>query len=302
MDSTYDFELPSELISAWLAATLGPHEYLRRFSHTHQKSHLWRIRTASGNVWLKVNSQWGKWAAEVHSLRHWAPELGKSPTVIGCSEENHALLLSEVEGQIATEIDLSESAERRLWQAAGDYQAQLHKKKNDWLGATRIDGSPQGGTSTDPVSFVRGSIETRLRQGVDRGHWTGEEQKFIAHAMETWCLALDSERPTAIHRDFGPRNWLTNEAGDLVGVIDWEHSRWDVLAADLNRAWDDTFLTQPWLADAFSQGYGRLEEKLRQQIQALRLMGAVAGIVWSIEVGDDAYARLNREALHRLMA
>jgi len=178
----------------------------------------------------------------------------------------------------------------------------LHKKKNHWLGATKVDGSPQGGTSTDPVSFVRTNIENRLRQGVDRGHWTAEEQRFIGNAMESWCLALAGERPTAIHRDFGPRNWLTNAVGELVGVIDWEHSRWDVLAADLNRAWDDAFLTQPWLADAFFQGYGGLDEQLRQQIQALRLMGAVAGIVWSAEVGDDAYGRLNREALHRLMA
>jgi hypothetical protein len=76
-----------------------------------------------------------------------------------------------------------------------------------------------------------------------------------------------------------------------------------VRAADLNRWWDNDFVAKPHLADAFFDGYGcPPDERLRAQIRALRLLGAAAGVVWATNVGDDAYARLNRAALHRLMA
>ncbi|MBC7807672.1 MAG: phosphotransferase, partial [Akkermansiaceae bacterium] len=99
------------------------------------------------------------------------------------------------------------------------------------------------------------------------------------------------------------RNWMTDTNGQLTAVIDFEHARWDVRAADLNRWWDTDFVEKPRLAGAFFDGYrgGNPDKTLWAQIQALRLLGAAGGVVWATRVGDAPFARTNREALHRLM-
>jgi len=302
LDSQTAFELPNKETQVWVETSLGSCEYVSRFAHIHASSQLWRLRNGNGFFWLKLHKQAGKWASEIHALAQWAPGLGVSPNVVAFRAEPPALLVTEVPGTMSTTLALTPEAESRLWYEAGLYQARLHRIKNDWFGATNIDGSPQGSQAYDPVAFVRNNIEVRLRQGTDRGHWSPEERDFISRAMDTWCAALANEKPTAIHRDYGPRNWMADDSGAFVGPIDWEHARWDVRAGDMNRHWDDVFVTKPWLAKPFFEGYGGLDEDLRVQIQALRLLGATGGFVWAIEVGDTAYAELNRTALHRLMS
>jgi hypothetical protein len=57
---------------------------------------------------------------------------------------------------------------------------------------------------------VRQNIETRLAQGREQNLFDRAEQAFIAHGAREWTSALLGETPRAIHRDFGPRNWLTD--------------------------------------------------------------------------------------------
>lgn len=275
-------------------------EVVSAFSHAHQRSSLWRIRSGGGHFWLKSNFQWGKWVSEQRALTTWAAELGKSPRLIAAHEPSHSFLMTEAPGTMATELDLSDEAERRLWREAGEYQSRLHQTTSDWFGGLLLDGSPNGESHRDPVVFVRSIIEGRLRQGVDRGLFGTPDAAFIGQAMQEWCEAFAGEPAYAIHRDFGPRNWLTDSSGALLAVIDWEHSRWDVRSADLNRAWDDRFVQKPSLAAAFLEGYGPIDARLGLQIRASRLQGAVGTIVWAREVGDTEFEFLGRAALERL--
>ena len=303
-DIVTDIELPEALLMRWVEETIGRFRVVSRYAHSHGCSHLWRLQADREFFWLKRHQSPGKCAGEAHALTRWTPALNlAAPQVRGYRTEPVALLLTEASGEMASAVDLEPVAEARLWRAAGAYLARLHALENDWLGAIHLDGSVQGQRCEDPVRFVRQSLESRLAQGAAQDLFDAGEREFIRYGMDAWTAALADETPRAIHRDYSPRNWMTDASGRLNAVIDFEHSRWDVRAADLNRWWDTDFLEKPVLAEAFFDGYqGAMpDEKLWAQILALRLLGAAAGIVWATRVGDAPYVQVNREALHRLM-
>jgi Ser/Thr protein kinase RdoA (MazF antagonist) len=285
----------------WVSSIVGPFEIVSQFAHGHGYSQLWRIWSGGRYLWLKLHAYPGKWAGEVYALSNWGSNAVPSPSVLAVRSDPPGLLMTEVPGIMATDIALEGEEERRLWREAGTYLAELHKRQNEWFGAALLDGSPQGLPNYDAAKFVRASLESRIRIGTEQGLWSEEERSFIVKATESWSSSLDGETPVAIHRDFGPRNWLTGPDGNLTAVIDWEHARWDVRAADLNRPWDDAFVSKPHLAAALEEGYGGFDDRLRVQIQALRLLGAVGGVVWATSVGDWPYVALNRAAIQRLM-
>lgn len=293
-------------LTDWAEDILGPVQIVSRYAHDHGYSQLWRLQAQSSQkfFWLKCHQYPGKWAGEVHALTQWTPALNlAAPQVYGYSTDPLAVLLSEVDGEMASTLALESEAEKRLWHAVGEYLARLHTLENDWFGAANPDGTPQGATHPDPVKFVQVSIESRLVQGIEQGLFSSAEQEFIQYGAHEWAAALEGEVPRAIHRDYSPRNWMSLRDGQLTGVIDFEHARWDVRAADLNRWWDTDFVTSPHLAAYFFDGYqGAMpDQKLWAQIQALRLLGAAGGVVWATKVGDAPFAQTNREALHRLM-
>lgn len=300
---------PSDSVLAWAREILGPFQIASRYAHDHDYSELWRLQTEispgpSAFFWLKCHRYPGKWAGEVNALANWASPLGLPvPQIQGFRETPPAVLLTEIEGVSANTIPLDDTAERKLWFAAGEFLRTLHSRENDWFGAVHPDGTPQGEPHRDAEAFVRRSIESRLQQGKDRELFDTTEAAFIASAADDWCAALQGESPRAIHRDYSPRNWMTDSSGTLHGVIDFEHARWDVRAADLNRWWDIDFVEKPHLAPAFFDGYlgGMPDSRLSAQIRALRLLGAAAGIVWATQVSDLPYVQTNRNALHRLM-
>ena len=60
------------------------------------------------------------------------------------------------------------------------------------------------------------------------------------------------------HRDYLPSNWLADDEGSWVGVIDFEHARPDHPLADVARLAAYVWPDRPDLEEAFRRGYGPL--------------------------------------------
>ena len=292
-------ELPDDQTLAWVEEILGPFRLVSRFAHSHGYSKLWRLTAGSDRVWLKMHAHPHKWAGEVHALTRWAASL--MPTVLGWRETPPTVLLTEVTGVPAESLDLTHEAESRLWSQAGDWLRAFHARTNDWMGDLRPDGSSGERTTSDPGALAVEGFERRLAQGVEWGLLSPEEAAFARRAFDDGLPSLRGAGFHSIHRDFHPRNWMAHADGTLAAVIDFEHARWDVRAADLNRPWDKEFHRDPRLIDAFYEAYGRPDERFMVQIQTMRLYGIVTSIAWAQSVGDEAYCRFNQAALRRMM-
>lgn len=293
---------PDEATWDWVEAELGTCEAMRDFAHGHGYSQLWRLRAGGDYVWLKMHAYPGKWAGEVYALTQWGPLVGRTPSVIAYREEPRAILLTEASGVDAMDAGLQGVSEERLWTEAGAWLRELQRIRGEWFGACNPDGTPQGKAVQDPVAFVRKGLDQRLSEGREMGLLDSAAGEFIERRMAEWLPSLEGEGSYAIHRDFSPRNWMVASSGELSAVIDFEHARWDVRAADLNRWWDREFLINPRLRHAFFEGYGEPDARLSAQIALLRLHNAVGGYVWATKVRDEEFAGLNRQALERLMA
>lgn len=297
---SYPFPMPEPEMLVWVEDVLGPVRFVSHFTHDHAYSQLWRLASRHGNVWLKMHAQAHKWAGEVHALTRW--KALRTPDLIASRENPCAVLLAEMPGQDAESIAFAPEAEARLWSEAGDWLRSFHARTNGWLGEVLPDGSPGKRTTTDPSELVRSGFENRLRQGVDRGLLDTREAAFSRQSFDAGLPSLDGASAHSIHRDFHPRNWLALPSGELTAVIDFEHARWDIRAADLNRPWDKEFHRNPRLIAAFYEAYGPPDERFETQIQLMRLYNAVTGLVWAVEVGEAAFSEFNRAALHRMMA
>ena len=300
-DSVAVDENPSEKIIDWITDLVGPVSVISKFGHLHASSQLWRVESGGEMLWLKMHAHERKWAGEVHALTQWAPAMGRTPKILGFRKDPYAILLSEVPGKDAEQVDLNPEAELRMWGQAGEWLARLHQITNEWLGEVQWEGTPSGPTISNPITMVYSGVERRLAEAAPLNLFDARERDFIHSAMWDWLPALENEKAVAIHRDFTPRNWLVDGDGNLTGVIDFEHARWDVRAADLNRPPDHEFLVNPCLKDAFFEAYGWPSEQLETQILALRLSQIVAAIVWGVLVGEIDYSKRNRVALLRMM-
>lgn len=295
-------ERPPEQTWTWVQGLVGQCEPISQYAHSHGYSKLWRLKAGGEFLWLKMHAYPNKWAGEVYALTHWTPELGMTPRVVGVQENPCAVILTELPGIDAEVPEFTSEQEERMWSAAGDWLRRLHTRTNDWFGGINPDGSPSGKAATDPEAFVAATFEQRLREGQEMDLLDRTEREFIERGVREWLPALKGELPHSIHRDYTPRNWLANPDGALSAIIDFEHARWDVRAADMNRWWDWDFLRNPRLKDAFFEAYGVPDEVLATQIKTLRLLNAAGGVVWATKVNDHPFAQRNREALHRMMA
>lgn len=293
--------LPTEEVAAWVEEQVGPFEPLECKSHSHGYSEVWLIRAQGERIWLKCHANDHKQAGEIHALTRWTPALGTTPRIVAYRQNPNAVLLTDEPGTQSEELDLEGAAEERLWEQAGAWVARLHQIENDWFGVAGIDGSPLAGTETSAEAITRQTIERRLREGDERGLFSPTEREFILWGAREWLPSLADARPRAVHRDFTPRNWLANADGALTCVIDFEHARWDVPAMDFTRPWDHEWRRNPRLIDAFFGAYGSLDERLKAQVQALRLMMAASTIVWGVMVNELDFSQRYRDALHRTM-
>ena len=292
-------DLPDVEFLEWVEGVVGHCAVVSAVAHDHGYSRLWRIAAGSDYVWLKMHAYAHKWAGEVQALANWRGPL--MPELLAHREGPEAVLLSEMPGVDAEQIEFAPAAEAKLWGEAGAWLRDFHGRTNSWFGEVRPDGSPGHRTTMDPTELIRQGFANRLRDGVDRGDLDAREVAFARRRFEAGLDSLEGATAHSIHRDFHPRNWRAYPDGRLAAVIDFEHARWDVRAADLNRPWDKEFHRNPLLVDAFYEAYGRPDERFMVQIQTMRLYHVVTGLVWGREVGETAFSDFNRVALRRMM-
>ena len=96
--------------------------------------------------------------------------------------------------------------------------------------------------------------------------------------MRVGVAELAGVRRVPCHRDFGPRNWLWDDAAGL-SVIDFEHAQPGIWWVDVNRLIDESWHADPGLEDAFWLGYGRRPDAHERRLgDALRLLYAVGTV------------------------
>ncbi len=281
-------ELSQELAD-WAAAALGWRPTrVHDASWDHAESAVARLEADDGRrAVLKVHRQERKHRQERFALETWSPSLPGTPTLLAARDgPPSALLMSARPGDRVDAQEGPLSTLLRVHEAAGAWLRRLH-------GLEFVDD--------DPLRLEE-AVAARL------DGWSRRAADLLAPETLRWVSTRVREADLAgvhrvpCHRDFGPRNWLWDEAAGL-SVIDFEHAQPDVWWVDVNRLIDEAWHADPGLEDAFWAGYGdRPEAHERQLSDVLRLLYAVGTVAWGAEHGDAPFEAQGRAVLQRLGA
>ena len=280
--------LSQELVG-WAAAALGWNpSQVHDASWDHAESAVALLVADDGRrAVLKAHRQPRKYRQERAALEAWAPSLPAAPTLLAVREgPPSALLMSACPGE---RVDARERPRASLLRA--------HEAAGDWL--RRLHGLPFEDDDTVPLAEA---VQVRLEAWSRRadGRLPSETLRWVATRVGEAELA--GARRVPCHRDFGPRNWLWDEAAGL-SVIDFEHAQPDVWWVDVNRLVDEAWHGDAGLEHAFWFGYGRRPGADERRLgDALRLLYAVGTVAWGAEHGDAPFEAQGRKVLRLLGA
>ena len=300
-----DDESQVDEVLSWCASLMGPVEVVADHSREHagQRAAAHRLRTRSGDCYLKLHRDPSHWNSEVHAYEQWAPAFGDfAPKLLAVrAEPPLALVISELPGKVMEAVQLSPSQQQSVWRAAGHELASLHGlAEGDFFGACRRDGACAGTPVYDAMQYVSWDFDNLVERGL-HGNFLDEDELAIVRTARSLLPAFIGERPRPCHRDYCPANWLVTRDGAWAGVIDFEFSAWDVRAADFTRYPEWNWIGQPGLAEAFFEGYGRsLTPEEEQQRLVAHTQYALAAIVWGMEASYHGFAKEGRQAIKYL--
>lgn len=304
--NTCSGDMPASL-TAWCTSQLGAFALLATDSHVLSESQAWRIEAHGQSYYVKYQRRkTARWHAEVHAYERWTPKLQPyAPRLVAArSDTPCAVLVTALQGRSMQKVELSPGQEQAAWNAAGRSLARLHAlAPGSFFGPCLRDGCSAEAPERDPVLFMRRTLERLIRRGIDAGALDEDEVALGRQAAQRVDVFV-GEVPVASHRDYSPRNWLVSEAsGKWRGMIDFDHSAWDVRTTDIGRWWDMRVADRPDLERAFFAGYGRsLTERLKAQILIARIMNTLRRIVWAVSHGDTVFEAESRAGLQRLAA
>jgi aminoglycoside phosphotransferase len=289
----------------WCASVLGACELYtdQTRDHPEERTSAYRLSTDAGACYLKTYRDRPSWEREVHGYEQWAPAFhGQAPRLLAVhDEEPLALVVSALPGTILEYVQLTPAQERAVWRSAGRALAGLHALESGaCFGPCRRDGSCAGAPIADAPSYIAAELDDWVMRGLRLGCLSAQEQHLVA-AARGLLAAFQGERPTACHRDYCSANWLVDDAGQWVGVIDFEFAYWDVRVADFARHPNWEWLTRDDLVAAFFEGYGRSLTASEEQQRLLALVDyALGAIVWGHENAYYGFAKEGREAFVHL--
>ncbi|MCX4241460.1 aminoglycoside phosphotransferase family protein [Paraliomyxa miuraensis] len=255
----------------------------------HGEARVWRATLADHRTaYLKVHRVPDKWRRERALLQRLAePPAAPVPAVLAHDAEGLALLLEARPGV---------QASTHAWTA--EQRIALHEQAGRFR--RRLDAVPLDGEDDLPLPDamdrrLRAWIE-RARTGLDapllRAVQAAFDSRCFEHADRRWC-----------HRDFGPYNWIVDPSGPHLSVIDFGQARPDAWLMDVIKLWDEPWVHDPALADAFWRGYGRKPASIeRQQLRQLALLHGLATATWGDRHHHAHFSRHGRAVLARALA
>ncbi len=301
---TYDDEKIAQAL-AWCASVLGPFEVVSDASREHagQRAAAHRLRTPSGDCYLKTHRDRSHWENEVHAYEQWAPAFGNfAPRLLAVhAEEPLALVIGELPGNVLEEVQLTPAQTQAVWRRPAEALAGLHSlPAGEYFGACHRDGACAGTPVYDARQYVSSKIEEQVQLGMKGGYLSVEELAVVRRACAL-LPAFEGERPMPCHRDYCPANWLVSPEGAWTGVIDFEFSGWDVRAADFSRYPNWDWIEHPELAGAFFEGYGHaFTPAEEQQTLVAHVQYALDAVVWGMQNSYFGFAADGRKAFKHL--
>jgi aminoglycoside/choline kinase family phosphotransferase len=240
-----------------------------------------RITTGckGGSFFLKRFATVRKYNQAAYAYQNWLVAVDAVvPRLVAVRSEERLLLLTDIGDCSCGWRELSLSQKSSLLTQAGKFLRSLHETP-----CVNDDSMSVG----DAILGRAAALQRKIEGGSSR-YLSDGQMSSIVKSIEEVRLRLNQIKRVPCHRDFWRRNWIWTAAsnqsqGNLrLGVIDFEHARYDLFLLDLMKVWSDCWLTNSQLEEAFWQGYGRrLTNVENALLKVCAKVHAAQTIVWA---------------------
>lgn len=229
----------------------------------HDQNSVLRAATREGEVIVKIHRSRERHERERDAYHRWVPAMGeRAPRLLAEIDDPPAIIVTALPGSPVAESALPPETEREVFGHAGALLAIWHRA-----------GQPRQTPDMTAWLVARGEQWLELAETILPATRLAD---IRAHLRA--LAALGPLPAVPCHLDFTPRNLLYHaERG--VGVIDFEHARYDLAARDLVRLADRVWRDRPDLENAFLTRYGPLSELDQQVIEHCTHLDALTAAV-----------------------
>jgi hypothetical protein len=235
---------------------------------------VWEINGPGGERWFAKQHAGPKLhRREVDAYRKWTITLGadRAPELVAADQETLTILVTAVPGRSLDKLRLPAEQERKAYEQAGELLARHH---------AAAGGGPKSETTEDEWEQAANNLLDRTAMYVAK-HDVALVRELTKQAPP--CLPR-----VAGHGDYMPKNWMWEEAEQLLRVIDFERAELRPAAyRDLSRLRYRVLHHHPDLDAAFHHGYGRhLTEQEQLACRAYAALDALDSLSWGIQHRD----------------
>ncbi len=229
----------------------------------HDQTSVLRAATRDGKVIVKIHRSRERHDRERDAYHRWVPALGeRAPRLLAEISDPPAIIVTALPGAPVTELALPPETEWDVFGQAGALLAAWHRA-----------GPPRETPDMTAWLAARGEQWLALAETILPA---ARRSDIRAHLRA--LAGLGPLPAVPCHLDFTPRNLLYDtERG--VGVIDFEHARYDLAARDLVRLAERVWRDRPDLETAFLTHYGPLSKLDRQVIEHCTHLDALTAAV-----------------------
>ena len=288
-------------VKSWLEHLIGKYHVISVHREHSARTGVWKIGTSLGGYFLKLHKEKRKWHPEVYAYNNWISSYKPYlPELVGVFQENNiqGILVTAINGVPLRDIDLPESKTLNVYSCAGKLARNLHSsKRGTWFGIPNSEGRPLGEHHSDPVEYMRADLNRWFSRALRLNCLSKSELKLARWALENLGV-FSQEPPIPINEDYTPGNWLVNQKGEFLGVVDFECMYWGAEVDSFAILWERYFARSPKAERAFFEGYGMNPLSERPlQVKHVCIKIGIADVVWGIEKGKNKNIELGRRIL-----
>lgn len=206
---------------------------------------LLRAATRHGQVIVKPHRSKERHHQEIHAYQHWTAVLEERvPQLLAVWDDPPVAILTALDGISLRDATLEPLTERVAFQQAGELLRCLH------------DAAPP---RTTPA--MTSWLADRGRAWLNLAESLLPPDRLREIALHLDALAQLGPVPAVpCHLDYAPRNLIWSPGTQTIGVVDFEHARYDLAARDLVRMIRHGWPNRPDLQAAFLTTYGPLSD------------------------------------------
>ncbi len=288
-------------VKSWLDGLIGKYHIISVHREHSAGTGVWKIGTSLGSYFLKLHKEEKKWHPEVYAYNNWSSSYKPYlPELVGVFQENNiqGVLVTAIDGVPLRDIDLPESKILNVYSCAGKLARNLHSsERGAWFGIPDSKGRPLSEHYGEPVEYMRADFNRWFSKALTLDSLSKRELKLAHWALDNVSV-FSQEPPIPINEDYTPGNWLVNQQGEFVGVVDFECMYWGIEVDSFAILWERYFPRSPEAERAFFEGYGMNPSSERPlQVKHVCIKIGIADVVWGIEKNKKKNVELGRRIL-----